>query len=441
MQPPMQYAQTADGLSIAFCTLGEGTPFVGMPPIPFSFTAGHSQVPEWRTWNEQIARRGLLVRYDCRGAGLSDRKVSDYSLDAWLLDLEAVVDRLGLEQFVLFAPDSLAVPVAIAYAARWPQRVSHLILWQAYAQAARLAEQFQAILDLLDRDWELFTETLAHVVEGWSEPETARRAAALTRENHTPRGLRSAFAAAIGIDVSAMLPQVRSPTLVLHRRESRHDLSQSRNVASHIPRARLVVVEGSAGSWALQHPEAVLEAIDEFLGEGEKTARELPSGTAVILFADIVDSTALTERLGDTAFRDKARDLDAALRTIIREHSGTPIEGKLLGDGVLAVFTSARQAIEAALACAGAGNREGLPLHLGIHAGDVIREENNVYGGAVNIASRISALSAPGEVLVSDTVRSLARTSAGVTFEERGEQALKGIEDPVRVFAVREATA
>ena len=85
MEPPTQYTQTADGVSIAFCTLGEGTAWVRMPPIPLSFTAGHSEVPEWRAWNEQIARRGMLVRYDCRGAGLSDREVSDYSLDAWLL--------------------------------------------------------------------------------------------------------------------------------------------------------------------------------------------------------------------------------------------------------------------------------------------------------------------------------------------------------------------
>jgi class 3 adenylate cyclase len=330
--------------------------------------------------------------------------------------------------------------VAIAYAARWPERVSHLILWQAYTQATHLAEQpgFQAILGLVDKDWELFTETLAHTVEGWSESETARRVAALYRENHTPQGLKSAFAAAAGIDVSALLPQVRSPTLVLHRRESRHDLSQSRKVASNIPHARLVVVEGSAGSWALQHPEAVLQAINEFLGEGEPAAAPpLPSGTAVILFADIVDSTELTERLGDAAFRDKARELDGALRNVIREHSGTPVEGKLLGDGVLAVFTSARQAIEAALRCGKTGEDVGLPLHLGVHAGDVIREEGNVYGGAVNIAARIAGASAPGEVLVSQTVRDLARTSAGVAFEERGEQSLKGVSEPVRVWAVR----
>ena len=153
---------------------------------------------------------------------------------------------------------------------------------------------------------------------------------------------------------------------------------------------------------------------------------------------DIADSTALTERLGDAPFREKARDLDATLRTVIREHSGTPIEGKLLGDGVLAIFTSARQAIEAALACGTAGASAELPLHLGLHAGDVIREDNNVYGGAVNVASRISGLSAPGEVLVSETVRSLARTSSGVRFEDRGEQALKGVGETVRVWAVRE---
>jgi len=88
------------------------------------------------------------------------------------------------------------------------------------------------------------------------------------------------------------------------------------------------------------------------------------------------------------------------------------------------------------LACAKAGEEASLPLHLGLHAGDVIREDNNVYGGAVNLASRISGLSAPGEVLVSDIVRGLARTSAGVSFEDRGEQELKGVGEPVRVWVV-----
>jgi class 3 adenylate cyclase len=187
----------------------------------------------------------------------------------------------------------------------------------------------------------------------------------------------------------------------------------------------------------------MVKAIEEFLDEGVDQPKE-GSGTAIILFADIVDSTALTERLGDAAFRAKARELGGALRALIRECAGTPVEGPTLGDGVLAVFTSAREAIEAALRCAAAGGSADLPLHLGLHAGDVTREKDpdgrdNVYGGAVNIASRISGVSAPGEVLVSDTVRGLARTSAGVSFEDRGEQSLKGVGEPVRVWAVRGA--
>jgi class 3 adenylate cyclase len=197
----------------------------------------------------------------------------------------------------------------------------------------------------------------------------------------------------------------------------------------------LASLEGDIG-----HPPlgdiSYVDTICSFLDEDRSTPGPVPSGTAIILFADIVDSTVLTESLGDAAFREKARNLDTNLRSLIRDHGGTPIEGKLLGDGVLATFASARQGIEAALACGAAGASAGLPLHLGLHAGDVIREENNVFGGAVNIAARISGLSAPGEVLVSQTVRDLARTSAGVSFEDRGEQALKGVSESVRVWRV-----
>jgi adenylate cyclase len=161
------------------------------------------------------------------------------------------------------------------------------------------------------------------------------------------------------------------------------------------------------------------------------------SSTAIILFADIADSTALTERLGDTAFRDKARALDDALRACVRDHGGAVIDAKTLGDGILATFGGASQAIAAALACSAAGDAQGLPLHLGLHAGDILRESDNVFGGAVNIAARISALSTAGEVLASATVRELGRTSAGVEFEDRGGQEMKGVGEPVRVYAVR----
>jgi class 3 adenylate cyclase len=171
--------------------------------------------------------------------------------------------------------------------------------------------------------------------------------------------------------------------------------------------------------------------------DADAEQQELPSGTLTILFADIAESVRLTEEIGDEAFRNRARHLDAALRSIIEASGGKTIEGKLVGDGVMAVYGSARQAIDGALGCAAASAETKLGLHLGLHAGDVIREEGNVFGGAVNIASRIAALSAPGEVLASDTVRGLARTSAGVRFEDRGEHHLKGLADGQRLFAIR----
>jgi class 3 adenylate cyclase len=286
----------------------------------------------------------------------------------------------------------------------------------------------------------MYIETVAHAARGWSEVRESEPYAALVREGATEEAARAAMDAAYEFDATALLPQVKALTLVLHRRQAPYPhVDVARGLASGIPNARLAVLEGSALAPTVGDTAAVLSAIDEFLGEGEEAAAtpELPEGMAVILFADIVESTSLTEELGDTAFRAKARELDTSLRSVIKEAGGTPVEGKVLGDGVLAVFTSARQAIEAALRCGNAGDEPGLPLHLGIHAGDVIREGNNVYGGAVNIAARIASASAPGEVLVSDTVRGLARTSAGVTFEDRGEHELKGVADPQRLFVVR----
>jgi len=273
-------------------------------------------------------------------------------------------------------------------------------------------------------------------------PDDVRRRHAYLLRGSLSAEVAAKYLAMYDIDIRDIPPTITTPTLVLNRRGNRDIPSAaSRALASRMPDARFVEVEGEMEVPAFDY-KGYLGTVFEFLGRQpvlpkDSLGKDLSSGTAVILFADIADSTALTESLGDLAFRARARDLDSALRTVILDHGGTPIEGKLLGDGVLAVFQSAREAIAAALVCGGAGGSAGLPLHLGLHAGDVIREDNNVYGGAVNIASRISALSAPGEVLVSDVVRGLARTSAGVTFEDRGRRRLKGVGEAVRTWAVR----
>ena len=437
MEPRIQFAQTKDGVSIALWTLGEGEPFIYMP-AQFSHIQLEWQNRDVRRWYERLAEKRKLVRYDGRGTGLSERDVTDYSLDARLLDLEAVVDHLGLERFALWGLGDSG-PVAIAYAARCPQRVSHLVLWCTYAKTSD-PPWLKVMDELVKKDWEIATETIAHVGLGRSAAEEARWWAAFIRESVTPEALGAAAPAADEFDVTHLLGQVKSPTLVLHRRQLPWpEVDVARGLASRIPDARLALLEGEALLPFLEDMESVVAAIEDFLGESEEAEpkAELPEGMAVILFADIANSTALTEQLGDAAFREKARELDTSLRSIIGECGGTPVEGKVLGDGVLAVFTSARQAIDCALRCNANSESLELQLHLGIHAGDVIREGNNVYGGAVNIAARIATASAPGEVLVSDTVRGLARTSAGVTFDDRGEHELKGVADPQRLFAVK----
>ena len=274
MEPSIQYAKTSDGVSIAFWTLGEGMPFVQMP-FPFSHLQLDWQHREGRSWGEHLAKKRQMVWYDGRGTGLSDRDVTDRSLDATMLDLEAVVGRLRLERFALFVP-VMSGPVGIAYAVRHPERVSRLILWNSMARTRDLAElpQMQALLRMVDSDWEAFTETAAHIVFGWAAGEQARQYAAQMRESATQEGMQAGLAAFLTFDVTELLPQVKSPTLVMQRREAQFlSVDTARGLASRIPNARLVLLEGTSPAPYLGDSEAVHSAIEEFLGEGARRPR------------------------------------------------------------------------------------------------------------------------------------------------------------------------
>ena len=440
--PRIQYAKTSDEVSIAWYAIGSGPPYV-WPANPPSSSAIAWRIPEFRDILQGIARGATLVTYDPRGFGLSDRGTMDYSCEASVRDLEAVSEAASLERFILQTFSYMAIP-ALTYAARHPERVMALVLLNGVIRGADMSASWKRLVRLADEDWEDAKVSLARMNEaGYASTVTLEQ----TREVFDRAASKEAFVAfseALDAwDASDVVSRVTTPALVAHYvAQSTHTpLEACRRLAASLPNGTFVSVEPAAGEMLF---DTASRTVRGFLrgvvppSERRAALASLSSGTAVVLFADIVNSTGLTERLGDAAFRDKARELDGSLRSIIREAEGTPVEGKLLGDGVLAVFTSARQAIEAALACGRAGDDAGLPLHLGLHAGDVIREEGNVYGGAVNVAARIAAASAPGELLVSQTVRDLARTSAGVSFEDRGERTLKGIEEPQRLFAVRE---
>ena len=445
MEPQVRYAKTNDGFSIAYYAVGRGPPVVLMQ-LPLSHIQLEMEDPTTRGMVEAISRVATWVRYDHRAFGLSQCYVDDFSVERMVRDLEAVVDRIGFEAFALISNCSTS-PIAIRYAANHPERVSRLVLQPGFARVTGGAwDRWAGLAGLAESDWEFASDAMLHATYGWDDSQESRRDAVMLRASISPAALKKFLESLRSWDVSDDIAGVTMPTLIIETSSVTESTPQSvRTLAATLPDARLVMLRGA--TQAARRAET-FPIVADFLnappGLSYRGDEPLPvvtasptAGTAVILFADIADSTALTERLGDASFRARARGLDGTLRNVISEHAGPAIEGKLLGDGVLAVFTSARQAIEASLDCAHAGNDAGLPLHLGLHAGDVIREENNVYGGAVNLAARVSALAAPGEVLVSETVRSLARTSAGVTFEDRGDQHLKGVNDAVRVWAVR----
>jgi len=446
MEPRIQYAQTADGVSIAFWTLGDGAPLVEMPTIPVSHIQMEWQIPEWRRWYEPLARTRTVVRYDCRGAGLSDRDVSDFSLEAQLLDLQAVVDRLPHDKLALLAPIH-AGPVAIAYAARHPERVSHLCLWHSWARTrdAASSPQFAALARLRNTDWEMYSETVAHTLLGWSEGEPAHRYAELMRECIAPETLNRALAAFASFDVADLLPELKVPTLVLHRRElSWLSADVARGLASRIPDARLAFLEGGSGAGFLGDTDAVLRTLHGFLGEAEEPAvwTEPLAADALrtILFTDVEGSTALTQRLGDAAAREVLRVHERIVREALRAHGALDV--KALGDGFMASFSSATRALECAIAIQRASAEhnqtadEPTKVRVGLNAGEPIAEEKDLYGTAVNLAARIAARAEGGEVLASDVVRQLV-AGKRFLFRDRGAVELRGFEDPVRLYEVR----
>jgi class 3 adenylate cyclase len=157
---------------------------------------------------------------------------------------------------------------------------------------------------------------------------------------------------------------------------------------------------------------------------------------AVVVFMDIADSVALTEELGDWVFYDRSRALQASLRAVIKSFAGSPVEGIKLGDGILAEFGSAERAVSCALACSSLAYDTGLPVHIGAHAGDVVRGDGDIFGGTVNTAARICSHASAGEIIVSRTIRDLARTSSTVQFASLGAETFKGIAEPVQLYSV-----
>jgi class 3 adenylate cyclase len=440
----IRYCKSADGARIAFTTIGTGDALVFVLPNPTSIEID-SELPEARAFYDGLQPGRMLVRYDMRGTGASERDVENVSAQAQLQDLIAVADELHLQEFDIFGGPWIGAHVPIQYACLHPERVRHLVLW---APAPNLRPPSGPGADaertLIRENWRGATRVMADTIAPRGSIEVRKHITRVCRETLTPEAFLLHHASKS--DLSGELACVSTPTLVVTTRECHQfPLAESREVAAGIAGARLVVLEGDSAYFYPYHGQLV-PAIRTFLGDAvpEVASFVTERDLRTVLFTDLVGHTQMMSRLGDDAGRGVLREHERITREVLAAHGGTEV--KTMGDGFMASFGSVTKAVECAVTLQRAMEewntteraQQAAPLRVrvGLNAGEPIEEDGDLFGATVILASRIAAKAEGGEILVSDNVRSLS-AGKGILFADRGEFVAKGLEEPVRVYEVR----
>jgi len=440
--PETRYTRSGDA-SIAYQVAGDG-------PLDLLFLPGWiSQIEQlWeapgnRRFLERLLSFGRLIMFDTRGTGLSDHGLEVYSLDQDVADTLAVLDAAGSERCAVMTYAGGGM-IGARLAAEQPQRIGALIMYASFARTTWAP----------DYDWAMTAEErtalTAEEFRRWGEPDaelTARLAPSMAgdpnlmawlartqRLTASPSEARSIVGTLADGDVRDVLGQIRVPTLIMHRpREQVWDVRHSLYLAEQIPGARYVELDGADSLPFIGDSEAIVEEVREFLTGGRQggtVARDL----LTVMFTDIVDATARAAALGDGHWRDLLAQHDALVRRQLTRFGGREV--KTVGDGFLATFDGApSQALRCALAITDATRELGLQVRVGMHTGECELIGDDVGGMAVHIASRVGALAAAGEVLVSGTVFG---TVVGGPFEftDRGFHELKGVPGRWPLFAL-----
>ena len=446
--PPTRYA-VRDGVHIGYQVWGEG------PVDLLEFNHGLMisidetvDEPNWLGYTERVAGFSRLIRFDAGGLGLSDPLPAGTppSIEVWARDALAVLDAAGAERAVVLsnAGGSMA---AIWLAANYPERVAALIVINGTARVgeavdygfgvpaeltADVGQNFEVPLDddAVPQDIAIFAPSLAHrvgFVEWWGR--AARRGA-------SPATAMAFNLVTFTSDVRHLLASIRCPTLVMSRTDGFIDLLEhGRYLAEHIDGARFMTFPGpDLLAWAGEF-DPMVDEMEEFV-TGTRSPQAAQRMLATVLFTDIVDSTRRAADAGDRQWRATLDAFEVDVRRLLARHEGVLV--KMTGDGAMARFAAPAQAVRAAVAMVAAAANWGLELRAGLHAGEVELRGDDIGGLAVHIASRVSAMAAAGEVLVTGTVRDLV-VGSGIVFDDRGRHNLKGVPDEWQVLAVERA--
>ena len=275
------FCTAPDNVRICYATVGEGPPLLKAPNW-LTHVEYELSSPIWRHWWEELTKDHHVVRFDQRGSGLSDWNVEDLSFDAWVSDLETVADAAGLDRFSLLGI-SQGGPIAVEYAVRHPERVSHLILLGAYARGAvrrgDSQDEIDARLTLTRRGWGRDDPTYRQLFTFQFMPEaTIEQMQWYNELQRVSTSSENAYRiqSELGhIDVLDRLTQVTAPTLVLHSRgDARVPFSEGRQLAAMIPDARFVPLESKNHLLLETEPawQITLWEIRRFLGTGPAEA-------------------------------------------------------------------------------------------------------------------------------------------------------------------------
>ena len=233
-------------------------------------------------------------------------------------------------------------------------------------------------------------------------------------------------------DVTAVLPLLRCPTLVLDHEESSKGAAESRHVQAMIPGAQLTLIPGEAYAMTFSDRAAIAEAVGQFVTR-EPGVETTNTVLGTVLFTDIVGSTELQASIGDRAWVELVGRHHAIVRNALEQWQG--IENDTAGDGFYATFDGPARAIRCALDVVSRMREIDLEIRAGVHTGECEIVEGKHAGLAVTIGSRIAAMAGPSEVLVSRTVKDLTAGS-GFSFDDRGEHELKGVPDRWEVYQI-----
>jgi class 3 adenylate cyclase len=424
---------------VAYQVLGEG-------PLDLLFCYGlgshiefNWQIPTVAEFYDRLATFSRLIIFDRRGTGASDGVPRNAvpTLEEWTEDMAAVLDAAGSERAAILATIDTG-PIAILYTAMHPERVSALVLLNT---AARFIQAEDYPIGVAPEAVDALVEMIA---AGWGTPEFLALAnpsadwefldltAQVLRASATPRTAAAQYNNVLRNDVRPALPLIQAPTLVLHVKEQPlTPLDLGHYLAEHIEGATFVELPGGDLSFTPAN-QVVADEVAEFL-TGERPVIDVERILTTVLFTDIVGSTERASSLGDQRWRTLLDTHDRMVRDQLRRFRGREIN--TTGDGFLASFDGPARAIRCATSTIDAIHKMGLELRVGLHTGECEVRGDDLGGLAVHIAARVGAFAAPGEVVVSGTVKDLV-IGSGIDFTDRGEHELKGVPGPLQLFAV-----